>query len=102
MNDSITCSPSADSALGPAVVGCRDNFDFTFAFEQYFFSIVPSALLLLVAPLRLRVLSRLQRKVNGNGFKFVKLVRAYAICLRSHDAYEGISSWLSHYLVLFN
>jgi hypothetical protein len=70
----VICLPSADSAFGPVVNGCRDNFDFTFAFGQYFFSIVPSLILLLAAPFRLRFLSRKQREVNGNTFKFVKLV----------------------------
>ena len=68
------CLPLADSVFGPVVNGCCDNFDFTFAFEQYFFSIIPSAILLIAAPIRLHFLASKQRRVGGNGFKFIKLV----------------------------
>jgi len=71
---SAVCSPAADSAFGPAVEGCRQGFDFTFAFESYFFSIVPSVLLLCFAPLRFKTLSRVRPKIKGNAFKYVKLV----------------------------
>ncbi|THX23790.1 multidrug resistance-like protein [Aureobasidium pullulans] len=71
--NSAVCSPAADSAFGPAVEGCRRSFDFTFAFESYFFSIVPSVLLLCFAPLRLKTLSRIQPKIQANAFKYVKL-----------------------------
>jgi ATP-binding cassette subfamily C (CFTR/MRP) protein 1 len=71
---SAVCSPTADSAFGPAVNGCRQDFDFTLAFEQYFFSIVPSVLLLLLAPLRLKTLVRVRPKIRGSNFKFIKLV----------------------------
>ena len=75
MNDStVLCLASADSAFGPVVEGCRDGFDFTFAFEQYFFAIAPSVILLLLAPLRLLSLRGKRRRVGGNGFRIVKLV----------------------------
>lgn len=76
-SQSSLCLPSADSAFGPIVNGCRDDFDFTVAFEQYFFSIVPSAALLLVAPLRLRYLSGKVKRVDGNSLKQIKLVSSY-------------------------
>jgi hypothetical protein len=77
MNDSALhlCDASADIAFGPAVEGCRDNFDFTIAFEQYFFSIAPSACFLLVAPLRLYYLCSKQPRVDGKGLRSLKLVR---------------------------
>lgn len=71
---SAVCSPAADSAFGPAVEGCRQGFDFTYAFESYFFSIVPSVLLLCFAPLRFKTLSRVRPKIKGSNFKYVKLV----------------------------
>lgn len=74
MNSSLNCSLNADDAFGPSVDGCRDDFDFTIAFEQYFFSLVPSVLLLLVAPWRLQILSRMHQKVNGSGLRVIKLV----------------------------
>lgn len=71
---SAVCSPAADNAFGPAVEGCRQGFDFTFAFESYLFSIVSSVLLLCFAPLRFKTLSRVRPKIEGNAFKYVKLV----------------------------
>jgi ATP-binding cassette subfamily C (CFTR/MRP) protein 1 len=75
MNHSTGCSPTAGSAFRPAVVGCRDHFDFSIVFEKYFFSIVPSVILILVAPWRLHVLHKLKPKVDGSGLKYLKLVR---------------------------
>jgi hypothetical protein len=72
-NTSVVCN---DASLGPSARGCRDGFDFTFKFEQLFFSIVPSAIFLLATPLRLRYLCRFRPKVGGNSFKNLKLVRA--------------------------
>jgi ATP-binding cassette, subfamily C (CFTR/MRP), member 1 len=71
MNRTAICD---DASFGPTVQGCRGDFDFTFAFEQYIFSIIPSAILLLAAPIRLAVISRLKAKVDGNGFRYLKLV----------------------------
>ncbi|KAK4168151.1 ABC transporter [Cladorrhinum sp. PSN259] len=72
MNDSaVWCD---DGAFGPIVHGCRADFDFTFAFEQYFFSIVPSALLLLAAPIRIVFLRKTPAKVDGSFLRTVKVV----------------------------
>jgi hypothetical protein len=47
----------ADNAFGPSInSACRSGFDFTLTFEQSVLSILPSALLLLLTPLRLYVL----------------------------------------------
>ncbi|KAF1972252.1 putative multidrug resistance protein [Bimuria novae-zelandiae CBS 107.79] len=73
MNSSFGCYPDANDVFGPSVVGCRDGFDFTIAFEQYFYSLAPSVLLLLVAPWRLQILSRMHQKVNGNGLRLIKM-----------------------------
>ncbi len=59
------CLPTADAAFGPVVQSCRDDFDFTVAFEQYFFTILPAALLLLAAPFRLKHLSGLPAAFSG-------------------------------------
>ena len=74
MNDStiIGCD---DGAFGPIIHGCRQDFDFTFAFEQYFFSIAPSAVLLLAAPLRIAFLRKSPAKVEGQGLRTAKVVR---------------------------
>lgn len=47
-----------DNELGPQVADCRGNFDFTLLFEEYFLSIVPSALILLALPARYRHLRK--------------------------------------------
>jgi hypothetical protein len=72
-----------DTALGPSVHGCRGDFDFTIAFEQYFFSIVPSAILLLTVPWRFAFLGRHRVKVTGNGFRYLKLVHPVISALPS-------------------
>ncbi|OJJ46205.1 hypothetical protein ASPZODRAFT_152404 [Penicilliopsis zonata CBS 506.65] len=52
-----TCLPGADDRFGPQVNdGCRGDFDFTLLFEQSILTIGPSALLLLVFPIRIRQL----------------------------------------------
>jgi hypothetical protein len=73
-NMNSTTSLCDDSVIGPSVHGCRSDFDFTLAFEQYLFSIVPSTMLLLAAPVRLAFLRRFRGKVAGNSFKYSKLV----------------------------
>ncbi|EHK21095.1 uncharacterized protein TRIVIDRAFT_192417 [Trichoderma virens Gv29-8] len=47
-----------DDAFGPAVKGCRGNFDFTIAFEKSILSILPNACFVILAALRLASLSR--------------------------------------------
>jgi len=66
-----------DAAFGPVIDGCRP-FDFTIAFELYIFSVIPSAIFLLVVPLRLVLLSRLRVKVEGLLFRSFKLVSTIA------------------------
>ncbi|KAL1966963.1 hypothetical protein VTN77DRAFT_3707 [Rasamsonia byssochlamydoides] len=56
-NSFADCS---DNAFGPA--SCTRDFDFTLTFEQSILSILPSALLLLITPLRLFQLSRRRSK----------------------------------------
>ena len=64
------CTSGADDRFGPAVHGCRENFDFTLLFEQSFFSILPCAIFLLIVPLRLRKLSNSGVKVvEGSAWK---------------------------------
>ncbi|KAK6815737.1 P-loop containing nucleoside triphosphate hydrolase protein [Apiospora arundinis] len=53
-----SCSSREDGRFGPVTQFCRDGFDFTIAFEQYFFVLAPAACLILAAPLRLRQLVR--------------------------------------------
>lgn len=69
------CWPTADESFGPVVQDCRGDFDFTIAFEQYLFSILPAGLVIIAAPLRLRHLSKSPSVVvaAGNTFRLAKL-----------------------------
>lgn len=66
-----------DGSFGPAVVGCRDDFDFTKLFEQSMLSIAPSSLFVILAVLRVAYLYRRPIVVNGSWrfqqFKFAAI-----------------------------
>lgn len=79
MNSSTLAAGCDDAAFGPIIHGCRQDFDFTLAFEQYFFSVAPSAVLLLTAPIRIALLRRQPAKVTGAGLRLTKVV-----CLDSY------------------
>ena len=67
------CTPAVDNTFGPEIgQGCRGGFDFTLLFEQSFFQIAPSALLLLIVPIRASQLRRQTAKVLRNGAQTVK------------------------------
>lgn len=66
-----------DASFGPVITGCRQGFDFTLAFERYFFSIVPSAVLLCAAPIRILTLRRHDAKVRGDFLKYTKMVSLF-------------------------
>jgi ATP-binding cassette subfamily C (CFTR/MRP) protein 1 len=56
-NTALYSCLAADNAFGPAIPSaCRSGFDFTLMFEQSILSILPSALLLLLTPVRLYAL----------------------------------------------
>ncbi|KAG6365911.1 hypothetical protein INS49_000087 [Diaporthe citri] len=74
ISSAAACWPTADESFGPVVQDCRGDFDFTIAFEQYLFSILPACLLIIAAPLRLRHLSKSPSVVvAGNTFRLIKL-----------------------------
>ncbi|KAF2834051.1 hypothetical protein CC86DRAFT_451542 [Ophiobolus disseminans] len=76
------CSLAADNAFGPALAGSRcRTFDFTITFEQSFFSIAPSAVLLLVTAARIPFLVRRKRLIEANRFKWAKvgLIGVFAV-----------------------
>ena len=64
-----------DKQFGPAVRGCGDAFDFTLMFEQTILSIAPSALFLLVLPVKLYQLLRASVKTLPNRVLRGKAVR---------------------------
>lgn len=78
ISSAAACWPTADESFGPIVQDCRGDFDFTIAFEQYLFTILPASLLIIAGPLRLRhLLSRSPPSsavvVPGNTFRLAKL-----------------------------
>lgn len=68
----MDCRLSADDVFGPAVQGCRNNFDFTLLFEQSLFQIAPCALLLLSLPVRASQLRQQKVKTLRTGSRKVK------------------------------
>jgi ATP-binding cassette subfamily C (CFTR/MRP) protein 1 len=73
-----------DESLGPAVEGCRGDFDFTIKFEKIFFMQIPTTLFIAICLPRLFYLTRQPVIVDGGGrlLQAAKLVRpVLSICL---------------------
>ncbi|EPS38832.1 hypothetical protein H072_7417 [Dactylellina haptotyla CBS 200.50] len=68
-----SCPADIDASFGPVVKGCRDDFDFTLAFEEYFFAIAPSFLGLLLAAVRFGFLKDRKDVVRIGGLLVLKL-----------------------------
>ncbi|RMJ01454.1 hypothetical protein CDV36_015802 [Fusarium kuroshium] len=62
-----------DNSFGPVVEGCRGDFDFTFRFQRIILGIVPAAIFILVALLRVASLAFKPRIVGGKLQQFTKL-----------------------------
>ncbi|KAH6640025.1 P-loop containing nucleoside triphosphate hydrolase protein [Truncatella angustata] len=62
-----------DDSFGPGVSGCRDDFDFTIGFEQLVFSVVPSALFIILAIWRIALFMRRPQIVHAPTLRLVKL-----------------------------
>jgi hypothetical protein len=67
-----------DDSFGPAIHGCRDNFDFTIKFENIFLSIIPASLFIVVALGRIIILGRQPEAVSGSILRGVKLAATNA------------------------
>lgn len=74
MNGSSICPQHPDDVFGPVVAECARAFDFTLLFEESILSILPSAILILLAPVRLLALRKRPRIVGGSTLQLVKLV----------------------------
>lgn len=68
-----TCVSQGGYDFGPVVDPCVRKFDFTLLFEDTILSIIPSAIFVVLAALRILSL-RSQPNVAGNVFRLVKLV----------------------------
>lgn len=67
------CLPSVDGSFGPIVDSCVRTFDFTLFFEETVLSILPSSVFLILAFVRLGVLTGQKRRVRGSIFSTLKL-----------------------------
>jgi hypothetical protein len=63
-----------DDSIGPWAGECRGGFDFTLLFEETILSILPLAIVLLVAPFRIFYLSKRDKKVGKSYLLPLKLV----------------------------
>ncbi|GKT40556.1 ABC transporter ecdL [Colletotrichum spaethianum] len=71
--NNFTAIAECEGSFGPVAIGCNDRFDFTLLFEQSLLNIGPSAILLLVLPLRLRQLFGQRRKVLQHPLNTAKI-----------------------------
>lgn len=65
-----------DASLGPAVQGCRGNFDFTLKFEKIFFALIPASIFIAVSVSRIVYLTRRPLLVGGALLRSVKVAAA--------------------------
>ncbi|KAI1277349.1 ABC transporter [Xylaria sp. FL0933] len=78
MNILGPCPSDADSSFGPAInSGCRGGFDFTLLFEESVLSLLPAALFILVAALRVVYLVKSRTKAGSNLACLQKLTVAF-------------------------
>ncbi|EXA54769.1 hypothetical protein FOVG_02176 [Fusarium oxysporum f. sp. pisi HDV247] len=71
-----------DDSLGPAVRGCRGNFDFTVAFEDVVFVIVPAIAFICLGFLRISKLCRCHRPIVApSAFQWTKLALAIGLAV---------------------
>ncbi|OAA71497.1 ABC transporter, transmembrane domain, type 1 [Cordyceps fumosorosea ARSEF 2679] len=76
-----------DDRVGPLVVGCRDNFDFTKTFEQLALSIAPNVSFIVIAATRIAKLSKASaRGTLAHRLLLTKTLTALAL-LGLHFAY---------------
>ncbi|KAI0404995.1 putative ATP-binding cassette transporter [Xylaria palmicola] len=74
----MDCTFEADKSFGPAVPECRRPFDFTLLFGELFFRLLPSALFLAVAVMRIAVLAKRSPRARLGSLYFAKIVAAGA------------------------
>ncbi|KAM7193136.1 canalicular multispecific organic anion transporter 1 [Rhypophila sp. PSN 637] len=70
-----------DEALGPAVQGCRGDFDFTIKFESIFLSMIPAAIFTAVSLPRIVHLNRQPAIIGGTLLRFAKLTTIGALAV---------------------
>jgi len=79
----FTSCPS-DELFGPAVQGCRGDFDFTIKFEKIFFSLLPGSVFAAIALTRVLYLATSRPTIIGGAWlKYVKLVSTLDLHLKT-------------------
>ncbi|KAI1275205.1 putative ATP-binding cassette transporter [Xylaria sp. FL0933] len=68
----MDCTFAAEKSFGPAVATCRRAFDFTLFFEELFFKLLPSALFILAAIVRVAVLVKASPRARLGFLYFAK------------------------------
>ncbi|KAG9253072.1 ABC transporter [Emericellopsis atlantica] len=68
-----------DNTFGPAVRGCRGDFDFTQRFEEIVLALVPAAILIGLGLVRCSVLLRQPKVIEGRLFQWLKIVVAVSL-----------------------
>ena len=63
-----------DADFGPAVQGCRDDFDFTLRFEKIFLSTLPAAVFIALSIPRIVFLVRRPKIAGGLAWQIAKQV----------------------------
>ncbi|KAM3484550.1 hypothetical protein MY8738_002058 [Beauveria namnaoensis] len=85
-----------DDRLGPLVVGCRDDFDFTKTFEQLALSIAPNVLFIVVATTRMARLIRTSASSHAPHLLLVKTFTAIVL-LGLYCAYLNFQLFFNNY-----
>ncbi|OTA90463.1 hypothetical protein M434DRAFT_77909 [Hypoxylon sp. CO27-5] len=67
------CADTNDQSLGPSVLGCRGDFDFTIKFEQLVFSLVPSVIFIIASLWRIALIIRRPTIVGAPLLQLAKL-----------------------------
>ncbi|KAI5861411.1 ABC multidrug transporter [Durotheca rogersii] len=67
------CADTNDQSIGPSVLGCRGDFDFTVKFEQLFFSLLPSAIFTVASLWRASLLIRRPTIVGAPVLRLAKM-----------------------------
>ncbi|GKU21657.1 unnamed protein product [Fusarium langsethiae] len=70
----FSTSCSNDESIGPGVLGCRDDFDFTIFFELTFFSLVPCCIFIVLALWTIHSLAQKRVIIHAPHFQLLKLL----------------------------
>ncbi len=70
----MSLQPCNDDEFGPVVHGCRGDYDFTIFFEQIFFELTLSLIIVVICLIRLFLLFKQPKKTAGGFLLYSKSV----------------------------